>query len=234
MKEAVEVLESKPPSDSPVIFSKELASETKNLGKFQATIEEAASEKEGLKKQLIARDERLQNELANLPENEVDFLSYNPTDQTRSGIERGNAVEPAIAKILEPYGKVTTEIKALDGDGGKRISDVQVKLEKDVIISPGVDCKAGDVLSIEIKAGGENYLQGQLKPGGHAEKQCQGHEGKSILVVTEDFRNLPPETQKEIRDRFRHNGTTIIVALPSSQLLDIAVDKAAVNINRHI
>ena len=232
MKEILEIIESKPPSDSPVIFSKELASETKNLGKFQATIEEAASEKEGLKKQMIARDERNSDRMAEFPENEADLFSYNPEDQRRAGIERGNAVEPAIAKILEPYGEVKTEINTLDGDGNKRITDVQVKLEKDVTIAPGVECKAGDILSIEIKAGGENYLLDQLKPGGHAEKQCQGHEGKSILVVTEDFRNLPPETQKEIRDRFRNNGTTIIVALPSSQLLDIAVDRAAANLNR--
>lgn len=232
MKDSVEQVEIKPHSEGPIIFAKELAGEIKNLEKFQETIETSATEKEGLKNQLIARDERNQNELVDFPGNEDDLSSfYDPEAQRRSGIERGNAVEPAIAKCLEPYGQVTTEINALDNDGDRRVTDVQVKLEKDLTISPGFECKTGDVLSIEIKAGGENYLLEQLKQGGHAEKQCQGHEGKSILIVTDDFRNLPLENQKEIRARFRDNGTTIIVALPSSQLLDLAVDRAAANIN---
>ena len=232
LKETAEVKESSTPLDGPLIFSKELSAVLKDPEKFQPIIEDAAGNNDGLKKQLIARDERNFDEMSGIPENEEAFLSEPLEDQRRAGIERGNAVEPAIAKCLEPYGKVSTELNTLDGDCNKRITDVQVKLEKDLIIAPGIELKAGEILSIEIKAGGEKYLLDQLASEGHAEKQCQGHEGKSLLVVTEDFRNLSPEKQNEIRDRFRSNGTTIIVALPTSQQLDYVVDNAAANINR--
>jgi len=150
-------------------------------------------------------------------------------DKTQLGIARGGLIEKLVAEVLRPYvDEIQTDVGALDSEGKRRLTDFTGRAKCDLVFSgnPQDTVHAGERFSIEVKTGSEGYLREQFKPGGQIEHQASAHEGKSVVFVSREFKNLSPEVQSEIRDRFRQKDTVIVAGLPNTAVMDSACRKA--------
>lgn len=150
-------------------------------------------------------------------------------DKKQLGIARGGLMEKLVAEMLRPYvDNIQMDFGALDSNGNRRLTDFTGKAKCDVAFSghPQDIVRAGEKFSIEIKTGGEGYLREEFKPGGHVEQQVSAHDGKSVVFVSKEFKNLSPELQSEIRERFRQKDTVIVSGLPNTGTMDSACRKA--------
>jgi len=150
-------------------------------------------------------------------------------DKAQLGIARGALMEKLFADMLRPYvDEIQTDVGAFDSCGKRRLTDFTGRAKCDLGFSgnPNDKVRAGERFSVEVKTGSEGYLREQFKPGGHIEHQASAHDGKPVVFVSREFKNLSPEVQSEIRDRFRQKDTVIVAGLPNTAVMDSACRKA--------
>lgn len=165
-------------------------------------------------------------------------LQENPQlrDQYIKAMESGNSVQQAMVrgKIMEKvvenvsnphFDNVKTQAPVFSEKGNKHVTDYTGDARERIIFSGNRSdqVSGGDKVSVELKVGGQNYLERELK--GHGKEQASAHDGKSIIIVTKDFKDLPDHKQKEIRIMNREQGTTIIAGLPRVADIDKSIDK---------
>lgn len=165
-------------------------------------------------------------------------LQENPQlrDQYNKALESGSSVQTAMVrgKIMEKvvenvsnshFDNVKTQAPVLSEKGNKHVTDYTGDAKERIIFSGNRDdqVSGGDKVSVELKAGGQNYLERELK--GHGKEQASAHEGKSIILVTKDFKDLPEHKIDEIRRMNREQGTTIIAGLPRVAEIDKSINK---------
>jgi hypothetical protein len=166
-------------------------------------------------------------------------LQENPQlrDQYNKALESGNSVQTALVrgKIMEKvvenvsnshFDNVKTQTTVFSDKGNKHITDLSFDAKERISFSGNRNdqVSGGDKVSVELKAGGQNYLERELK--GHGKEQASAHEGKSVILVTKDFKDLPIHKQTEIRSINREQGTTIIAGLPRVSVIDECISKS--------
>lgn len=169
-------------------------------------------------------------------------LQENPQlrDQYNKALESGSSVQTALVrgKIMEKvvenvsnshFDNVKTQTTVFSDKGNKHITDYTGDAKERISFSGNRNdyISGGDKVSVELKAGGQNYLERELK--GHGKEQASAHEGKSVILVTKDFKDLPIHKQIEIRSMNREQGTTIIAGLPRVSVIDDCISKSLSN-----
>lgn len=143
---------------------------------------------------------------------------------------RGKIMEKVVENVSDShFDNVKTQTTVFSDKGNKHITDYTGDAKERISFSGNRNdhVSGGDKVSVELKAGGQNYLERELK--GHGKEQASAHEGKSVILVTKDFKDLPIHKQTEIRSMNREQGTTIIAGLPRVAVIDDCISKSLYN-----
>ncbi len=210
---------------------------------------ESVSKVERVKPEATAKPENIYGkiigELQNPQKLEYELrkvLQENPKllDQYNKALESGNHVQTALVrgKIMEKvvenvsnshFDNVKTQAPVISEKGNKHVTDYTGDAKDRITFSGHRNDQVigGEKVSVELKAGGQNYLERELR--GHGREQASAHEGKSVILVTKDFKDLPIHKQNDLRSINREQNTTIIAGLPRVSVIDNCISKSLSN-----
>lgn len=138
---------------------------------------------------------------------------------------RGKAIENTVHEVLSNYiEQIDTQKTAYDDKGDRHYTDLEGTAKEDIVISRTDMVKKGEKISVEIKTGKPAYLESEIKS--HALDQAKAHEGKSIILTSQDFYDLPLQKQQDLRALCRENNTMIVAGLPRVDVMDACFTRA--------
>lgn len=143
----------------------------------------------------------------------------------RTALVRGKLMEKVVENVsVSHFDNVKTQAPVISVKGNKHVTDYTGDTKERITFSGNRNdqVSSGEKVSIELKAGAQNYLERELR--GHGKEQASAHEGKSVILVTKDFKDLPIHKQKEIRILNREQDTTIIAGLPRVSVIDNCIN----------
>lgn len=140
----------------------------------------------------------------------------------------GEFAERMVAEVFRPLGDVSTQNRTHFDDGRYTKTDLFVRnLRAPVLLGRGDRAYApkGGSVAFEVKAGKDSYLLSQEE---HLVFQAGGHRSAdaSATICTADIHDLPPDTERALRDRMREAGSPIIALLPRKRDIDRAIFEA--------
>lgn len=149
-------------------------------------------------------------------------------DPGRIARVRGNIMNVVVEQQLSPYvTDVKTEVPVKGEDGKSYRTDYTAVATQDIYFSrnPADTLNAYDRFSVEVKTGYDlKALKRELL--GHGLDQGAAQEGKSVIFVSADFKDLPLHTQSEIRIQNREHNTIIVAGLPRASVMDKCMGRA--------
>ncbi|MEI6826878.1 MAG: hypothetical protein WCK54_14875 [Desulfuromonadales bacterium] len=148
-------------------------------------------------------------------------------DPGKIGRIRGEVMNRVIEQQLAPYvADAQTEVSVKGANGKSHRTDYTATATKDIYFSrdPADTLQEGQRFSVENKTGGVGYLRSELRK--HGSDQSAAHEGKSVIFVSADFKDLPLHTQSEIRIQNREHNTIIVAGLPRASVMDKCMGRA--------
>lgn len=174
-------------------------------------------------------EQRIQHVLENNPElTERVKEALESGDPGKIGRIRGIILMDVVINELAPFvSDVRTEVTVDAGDGRKSRIDYMATTNCDLYFGGNRDNTVyrNEGFCIEIKTGNPDYLRDQLNNKGF--RQALAHDGKSVMLVSMDFKDLPIHTQDEIRNKYRESGIRLIAALPRASVMDTCMERAS-------
>lgn len=154
-------------------------------------------------------------------------LRNNPSEierqKTEKALERykGTVFENELKEALgDKFNSMEEKQKIIETDYGATKPDIILKdAKKDMKISD-LEVKKGEDLYVEAKAGSAEYIQSEMP---HILKQVEGHEGNSLVVVTNDYEKISPEYRAQFEQDLKAKGSHIYVADLSANQLDFGI-----------
>jgi hypothetical protein len=137
-----------------------------------------------------------------------------------------------VGEVFKPYfDSMASQVRRTAPDGRDTLIDkVFYKAKEDIVLSPNFKINEGDNLSVEVKTGHTGYLIKEFEEG-HIYHQILGHDGKSMVITTADFKDIPQD--HEIRDTIRNKGSHVFAYLPEKGILDNTIINYVVNKSTH-
>lgn len=126
-----------------------------------------------------------------------------------------NAFKPISSKV------VTQQREALPDGSYTKVDMIVYGLTNPLVLGrgKGMGAREGGSLAVEVKSGHSSYLYSQLN---HLLSQAIGHSSSDVscVICTRDIHNLPPEKEKELREKLKEAGSPIIGMLPLKDEVD--------------
>ena len=136
----------------------------------------------------------------------------------------GRLAEELVIQAFTPYGDVSTQDRYyVATDKYTKIDLLVTNLKLPVVLGRGSGMMApkGGILAIEVKAGRSTYIKGQKE---HLLFQVAGHTDAdaSCVICTRNIKDIPADSQQELRQDISEAGSRILGMLPTKEELDQA------------